>query len=425
MLGDMSEVTLRPWGPADLPLLHAANTPGMTRYLGGPESSTQVDERHQRYLRLIEAGEAWMFRVDLDGAAVGGIGVWPVEEEGRPAYEAGWFVLPASQGRGVAREALRLLLRFVADEAPHRDRLYAWPSVDNAPSNALCRAAGFVDRGVREERYRGSTLRMRVWELDMTPLRLEERTPDVDERFPGPKLNQDRWWPHYLPHWSSRERSAARFEIDAGLTLRIDADTAPWAPDIDGDVRVSHLQTGQQSGPVGSPAGQHRFRDGLVVRQEQPPHRGWIVRHGVLAARLAAIRHPAAMVALWPIGLEERPEECAEICVAEIFGSEVDDTGGLVGVGVKAHHDPRVRTEIDKVRVRGDLTTMHDYAVEWTPERLRFFVDGRWVKTVAQSIDYPVQLMLDVFELPGVAPRDVTRHPLRFRVERVASYPPS
>ena len=31
---------------------------------------------------------------------------------------------------------------------------------------------------------------------------------------------------------------------------------------------------------------------------------------------------------------------------------------------------------------------------------MRFFIDGRWVKTVVQSIDYPVQLMLEVYEFP-------------------------
>lgn len=41
---------------------------------------------------------------------------------------------------------------------------------------------------------------------------------------------------------------------------------------------------------------------------------------------------------------------------------------------------------------------------------------------MAQRIDYPVQLMLDVFELPGGA-RDVSQHPLVFTVERAASYP--
>jgi RimJ/RimL family protein N-acetyltransferase len=395
----------------------------MTRFLGGPESPEELRARHERYLRLNEGGEAWMYRVEVDGAPAGGIGFWPIVHDGVPAYETGWNVLPRFGGRGVARDALRLLLRIVADEAPRRDHLYAYPATDNARSNALCRSTGFLDRGERDYPYRDGTLRVRVWELDMAPLDLTGRLPDVEELFSGPGLDTDRWQPHYLPHWSSRERAAARFDVDGGLTLRIDADTQPWAPELDGDVRVSHLQTGQFSGPLGSAVGQHRFRDGLIVAEEQPEHRGWLIRHGVIAARFAAVRHPAAMVALWPIGFEERPEDSGEICIAEIFGSDVDDDGGWVGVGVKAQHDPRLRTDFDRVRVDADLTVPHDYAVEWTRERLCYFIDGRWIKTVAQSIDYPVQLMLDLYELPGRT-RDVSQHPLHFRVERVAAYPP-
>lgn len=417
-------VTLRRWGPDDLPLLGAANTPEMTRLLAGPETPEQLRDRHARYLRLNDAGEAWMFRIEVGGEPAGGIGFWPIEHDGAAAYEAGWNVLPPWQGRGVAREAVRLLLRYVADDSPHRDHLYAYPDAANAASNALCRSAGFADVGERDYPYRDTVLHVRVWELDLTPLSLGGRTPDVEESFS--ELDPARWWPYYTPHWSSRARTAARYEFDdTGLVLRVDAETAPWAPQLDGEVRVSHLQTGQFSGGVGSAIGQHRFRDGLIVREEQPRHRGWLVRHGVIAARFAAIRHPDAMVALWPIGFEEQPDDCGEICIAEIFGSELDDSGGWVGVGVKAQRDPRLRTDFDKVRVRGDLTAMHDYAVEWTPERLRFFIDGRWVKAVGQRIDYPVQLMLDVYELPGEGPRDVSQHPLLFRVERVASYPPA
>ena len=131
------------------------------------------------------------------------------------------------------------------------------------------------------------------------------------------------------------------------------------------------------------------------------------------------------MVALWPIGFEEQPDDCGEICIAEIFGAEIDESGGWVGVGVKPQNDPRLREDFEKIWVDGDLTAFHDYAVEWTPDRLRFFIDGRWVKTVAQSIDYPVQLMLDVYEFPPESgARDAAALPHRFRVEHVRTYPP-
>ncbi|WP_394553828.1 GNAT family N-acetyltransferase [Agromyces sp. MMS24-JH15] len=418
-------MTLEPWSDGDLPVVERANTPEMTRYLGGPEHPDQVVERHRRYLRLQASGEARMFRIDVDGVPAGSIGWWQVEHDGLPAYETGWGVEPAWQGRGIAREALRQVIRRVAAEGD-RHLLVAYPGVANPASNALCEGAGFERAGTSTLPWRGGELEVATWTLDLSPLDLGDRVADVDERFEGDTLDLDRWWPHYTPHWSSRARSAARWTVDGdGLELRIDDDTEPWAPEWDGDVRVSHLQTGQHSGPIGSADGQHRFRDGLVVREAQAPRRLWLVHHGVIEVRMAAIRHPAAMVACWPIGFEAAPDDCGEICICEIFGHDLDDTGGLVGVGVKPQRDPRLRTDFEQVRVDGDLTAMHDYAVEWEPHRLRFFIDGRWVKTVVQSIDYPVQLMLDVYELPDASrPRDTTEHPLRFRVERVRTFPP-
>lgn len=253
-----------------------------------------------------------------------------------------------------------------------------------------------------------------------------DRVPDHEDAFDAGRLDEDRWWPYYTPHWASRAASAARYEIgEHGLTLRIDADTEPWSREYDGEVRVSHLQTGQLSGPVGSEIGQHRYRDGLVVREEQPERRLWLPKYGVIEARMRAIRHPAAMVAFWPVGFEEHPEDSGEICIAEIFGSEIDDDGGWVGVGVKPQRDPRLTMDFEKIRVEGDLTQWHDYGVEWDESGIRFFIDGRHVKTVAQRIDYPVQLMLDVYELPDVSrPRDVSAHPLRFDVAHVRTFPP-
>lgn len=417
-------VTLEQWSESDLPVLERSNEPGMTAHLGGPESAEQVRERHARYLRLWNEGGGWMYRIDVDGEPAGSIGFWEIEHEERPAYEAGWSVHPEHQGRGIARVALRQLVHLAAGRHD-RGVLLAFPGVDNAASNALCRTLGFAHTGSGTMPWRGAELSFNVWELDLSPLDLDGRSPDTQERFGEGVLDETLWWPYYTPHWSSRERAAARYVVDTdGLELRIEASTPPWAPDIDGDVRVSHLQTGQLSGAVGSTVGQHRFRQGLMVREAQPERRLWLPHFGVIEVRMAAIRHPDAMVACWPIGFEERPHDSGEICIAEIFGSEMDDGGGWVGVGVKPQNDPRLREDFEKIRVEGDLTGFHDYAVEWMPDQLRFFIDHRWVKTVRQRIDYPVQLMLDVYELPNDSgERDLSGLPHRFRVERVRTWP--
>ena len=90
---------------------------------------------------------------------------------------------------------------------------------------------------------------------------------EFEDTFDGDELDRGRWVPYYLPQWSSRERSAARYEVGGGrLRLLIEADQQPWCPELDGEIRVSSLQTGVFAGPVGSKVGQHRFAPEAVVR---------------------------------------------------------------------------------------------------------------------------------------------------------------
>jgi hypothetical protein len=244
---------------------------------------------------------------------------------------------------------------------------------------------------------------------------------EVEDTFDGAELDRSRWLPSYLPQWSSREQAAARYRVDGGLLrLRIDADQPPWCPEFDGDVRVSSLQTGVFAGPLGSGVGQHRFTPSAVVREEQEPSRLWTPTYGRIEIRLAAPDDPHAMAALWMIGYEDAPERSAEICVCEIFGSEVTPERALVGMGVHPFGDPRLRDDFEKVELPIDVRDFHTYAVEWLPGQVTFLVDGVRRKVVDQAPDYPMQLMLGLYEFGG--PHDGDRYPKEFLVDVVRGY---
>jgi RimJ/RimL family protein N-acetyltransferase len=167
------DVTLHRWGPDDFPVLERNNTPEMTEHLGGPETLEQLQERHERYHRLVAGGTASMFRIDVDGIPAGSIGWWQVDHEGVPAYETGWSVFPEWQGKGVAMTALRQVIRLVA-AARDRELLVAYPGADNPASNALCRKAGFQQQGSGTEPWRGGELTFNIWVLDLTKLALTQ-----------------------------------------------------------------------------------------------------------------------------------------------------------------------------------------------------------------------------------------------------------
>jgi beta-glucanase (GH16 family) len=185
---------------------------------------------------------------------------------------------------------------------------------------------------------------------------------------------------------------------------------------------VSSLQTGVRSGPVGSRDGQHRDHPDYTVREEQATKRLYTPQYGVIEIRMRALMDPAAMVALWMIGFEDAPERSAELCICEIFGSEVREDRALVGMGLHPFGDPSIVNDFEKVEVGVDVRDWHSYAAEWTPERVSFFVDGRRVKVVEQSPAYPMQLLLDIYEFSRDEPADPRSYPKEFLVDRVRGY---
>ena len=246
---------------------------------------------------------------------------------------------------------------------------------------------------------------------------------EFEDTFDGPELDTRRWLPFYLPHWSSRERSAARYELrDSALHLLIEADQEPWCPELDGDLRVSSLQTGLFAGPLGSTIGQHRFNPAAVVREEQQNVRLYTPQYGRIELRAKAIADPRSMVALWMIGYGDDPTRSGEICVCEIFGRDVAADRAAVGVGVHPFGDPEIRDDFSQETVDVDALEFHVYAAEWTPSDVAFFVDGNRIKTVPQSPAYPLQLMLSLYEFPATVDDEPSSYPKTFTVDYVRGY---
>jgi hypothetical protein len=244
---------------------------------------------------------------------------------------------------------------------------------------------------------------------------------EFEDDFDAEDLDRAHWLPHYLPHWSSRERSKALYQIEDGLLhLLIEEAQAPWCPELDGETRVSSLQTGAFSGEAGSTVGQHRFTPGAVVREAQDALRLYTPRYGLFQARARGLADSACMVSLWMIGFEDRPERSGEICVFEIFGRNVRPGSALVGMGVHPFDDPSLDDDFAEVLLPIDVTEFHEYAVEWAEDHVSFFVDGGHVRTTEQSPSYPMQFMLGIYEF---ARTDTAGgYPKRFTVDFLRGY---
>ncbi|KJL46197.1 hypothetical protein RS84_02821 [Microbacterium hydrocarbonoxydans] len=240
--------------------------------------------------------------------------------------------------------------------------------------------------------------------------------PVFDDDF-SRDVDPARWIAHYLPHWSVPERSAARYSTrPEGLELRIDEDQLDWRPE-DAPLRVSNLQTGVFAGPLGSARGTHRHRpDGLVVRTETPTRVMFAPERGRIDLTVSASTDRACMLAAWLVGTEHSsPDDSSEICVFEIDADAVGESSRARS-GIKAHHDRRLRTDMAEVVLPFDASRPHTWTVIWGEGKTIIGCEGRVLRRLAQAPDYPMILLIDLFEIGpagGTYPKTATIHRVR------------
>ena len=206
--------------------------------------------------------------------------------------------------------------------------------------------------------------------------------------------------------------SAARYRLGDGVAA------AAWsrrtsrrgARSSTASVRVSSLQTGvarRPAGQPGRPAPVHARTPSSGRRRTSSGS----TRRSTASSRLRARvgDDPSSMAALWMIGFEDRPERSAEICVVEIFGRDVGrGPAPRSAWACTPSATRRITDEFVAVRsCRSTSREFHDYAVEWTPEHVAFFVDGELVTVVEQSPGLPDAVHARHLRVPGdrTAPR--------------------
>lgn len=165
-------IELRPWSDDDLWVAERfLSDAAMMEHLGGPQSHDRIRDAHRRYLDTNTSGTGQMFTIALGNSTsevVGNIGFWDRTWREELVYETGWMVFPEFQGRGLASQALAMLLARLRRERVH-PFVHAFPSIANGPSNAICRKAGFTDLGECALEYPpGHPMRCNDWVLDLS-----------------------------------------------------------------------------------------------------------------------------------------------------------------------------------------------------------------------------------------------------------------
>ncbi|MEU5950440.1 GNAT family N-acetyltransferase [Micromonospora sp. NPDC047465] len=155
---------LRDVEPADLAAyVRMRCDPVMMTELGGPQPRERIPGQLQRDLETVSEGSAWIKMIVPDDSMQVAGTVTLYSHDG--ISEIGWMVLPEFRGRGLASEAVRVVLGLARADG-RWGLIHAFPSRTNAASNAICRSAGFSPAGEEETTFAGRTFQTNHWVVD-------------------------------------------------------------------------------------------------------------------------------------------------------------------------------------------------------------------------------------------------------------------
>lgn len=139
-------IKLRRWIPADADLLaRLADNREIWITLKDrfPHPYTRADADAWIAHCAAEAGPPTQFAIDLDGRAIGGIGIEPLSDVHRLTAEIGYWIGEPYWGQGIATAALTDMTRYVFAEFP-LVRLQAMVFAWNPASRRVLEKAGYT-----------------------------------------------------------------------------------------------------------------------------------------------------------------------------------------------------------------------------------------------------------------------------------------
>ena len=154
----------------DLPLYEGMLCdPAMMQELGGPLPTEGMSEKLEEIVSSVDKGEVWYLKIipdDDSRIAAGTVCIWEHTWNGESISEIGWMVLPVFQGRGLASAAVGETLSRARSQA-RWGVVHAFPAINNAASNAICRKTGFSKVEECDYEYSGRILHCNHWLVDL------------------------------------------------------------------------------------------------------------------------------------------------------------------------------------------------------------------------------------------------------------------
>lgn len=225
---------------------------------------------------------------------------------------------------------------------------------------------------------------------------------DFSTEFNDSELNTEYWLPQYLPHCTTNiEGSSARYKIENGyLNLFITKDSPDYFGGQPGSSNPDNLlwiANGIQTWE------KNHLHPGGSQQMEVEPYEGYATQYGYFEIRM---KMPDTVgggyAAWWLIGAQDDTDgpdsvQNGEIDVLETFFN----SPGVFEPKVHAWDDPNLDEWASRVELEGDpsdyINEFHTYAMDWRPEGITFYVDGKEVAQTTESPQYRMCMLLTMY----------------------------
>lgn len=228
---------------------------------------------------------------------------------------------------------------------------------------------------------------------------------EMRDEFDKPSLNTDLWIPEYLAYRTSAEKAAARYEIrDGCLALRIDANQPTY---FKSGMKVSSIQTGQRMNL-------HKYGT-----REVPTVMKYTPLYGYFEIRAKPYCRPGYCTTFWTVGRKDEDWQTAEIDISEQPGNKPrSQLFNLHRWADKTLSENRNVIPLDFDSSEQFAT----YGLEWEPNAISLYINGKCVKALPDSPTYPAVFFLSIYEGEGWAGQAETRPESGYPKEYLVDY---
>lgn len=273
---------------------------------------------------------------------------------------------------------------------------------------------------------------------------------DFHDEFDGTVLDESKWSPYYLAHWSDNlEDAKGNIRLENGCLIQsILKDQKPWAPTLDNTgyegsngVRSSAIQSFHKNW-IHNFSNSDKLMSVIAPEDEMLGDKqtgGYVTKYGYfeMRAKLSSSTGGGHQ-AWWLVGMQDdtndwtNSKRTGEIDILETFfdySTNVERAIGTKGVSEKNRQkglwqiatygwndkDFSPKWTDNTTEITGGVAAIipgeiglqslseefHTYAMEWEPDSLKFYFDGQLFRTLNMSPNYPMGMILNIYTDAG------------------------